>query len=162
LTLVEFGDFQCPYCGAAEPTVKRVLASYPNEVALAFVNMPLNIHDNALRAAEAFLAASRQGKAWEMHDQMYAHQQALSDADIDGYAQAIGLDLVQFDADRSSPEIADEVAQDYALAVALGVNSTPTFYVGGFWIVGNQPFSAFKQAIDPQLALPVSDAAVGL
>jgi protein-disulfide isomerase len=112
LTMVEFGDFQCPYCGAVQPTVQQVLASYPNDVALAFVNYPLNIHPYALHAAEAFMAADRQGKAWEMHDQMFANQPALTDADLDGYAQAIGLDLVQFDADRSSSEIADEVAQD--------------------------------------------------
>jgi protein-disulfide isomerase len=161
LTMVEFGDFQCPYCGAAEPTVRRVLSSYPNDVALVFVNMPLSFHENAMRAAEAFLAAARQGKAWEMHDQMYAHQQALMDSDIDTYAQVIGLDLVQFDADRASPEIADEVAQDQALAAAVGVNSTPTFYIDGYSIRGNQPFSVFKQVIDQELARPVLDVAAG-
>jgi protein-disulfide isomerase len=149
LTMVEFGDFQCPACGAAEPTVKQVLATYPNDVALAFVNFPLiNIHPYALHAAEAFMAAARQGKAWEMHDQMFANQSALTDADLDGYAQAIGLDLVQFDADRSSQEIADEVAQDKALGVSLGVNSTPTFFIAGSWIVGDQPFSEFQKAIE--------------
>ena len=158
--MAEFGDFQCPYCGAAEPTVRRVLASYPNDVALVFVNMPLSFHENALRAAEAFLAAARQGKAWEMHDQMFAHQQALSDTDLDSYAQVIGLDLVQFDADRASPEIADEVAQDEALAAALGVDRTPTFYIDGYLLQGNQPFSAFQKVIDQVLALPVPDAAV--
>jgi len=148
VTMVEFGDFECPYCGAVEPTVKQVLASYPNDVALAFVNMPLNMHAYAMHAAEAFLAADRQGKAWEMHDLMFANQQALADADLDGYAQALGMDLVQFDADRSSPEIADEVAQDKALAISLGVDSTPTFFIAGSWIVGNQPFSEFQKAIE--------------
>ena len=148
LTMVEFGDFQCPYCGAVQPTVKQVLATYPNDVALAFVNFPLTMHPYALPAAEAFMAADRQGKAWEMHDQMFANQQALTDADLDGYAQVIGLDLVQFDADRSSPEIADEVAQDKALGISLGVDSTPTFFIAGSWIVGNQPFSEFQKAIE--------------
>jgi protein-disulfide isomerase len=160
VTMMEFGDFQCPYCGAAESTVRRVLSSYPNDIALDFVNMPLSFHENALRAAEAFLAAARQGKGWEMHDQMFAYQQALSDTDLDSYAQVIGLDLVQFDADRASPEIADEVAQDEALAAALGVDRTPTFYIDGYFIVGNQPFSVFKKVIDQVLALPVPDAAV--
>jgi protein-disulfide isomerase len=154
VTMVEFGDFECPYCGAAEPTVKRVLATYPNDVALVFLNFPLSFHLYALHAAEAFLAAGLQGQAWEMHDQMYAHQAALTDADLDSYAQIIGLDLVQFDADRASSAIADEVAQDKNLGISLGVNATPTFYVGGSWIVGNQPFSAFQQAIDPALAQP--------
>ncbi|HJX51231.1 MAG TPA: thioredoxin domain-containing protein [Polyangia bacterium] len=162
VTLVEFGDFQCWFCGTVEPTVKRVLATYPNDVALVFVNLPLSIHANSLRAAQAFLAAARQGKAWEMHDQMLANQQALADADLDRYAQVIGLDLGQFDADRSSAEIADEVAQDKALAVSLGVNTTPAFATEHYWIVGAQPFSAFKQAIDQELAQPVRDAAVDL
>jgi protein-disulfide isomerase len=148
VTMVEFGDFQCPACGAAEPTVKQVLATYPNDVALAFVNFPLTKHAYALHAAEAFMAADRQGKAWEMHDQMFANQSALTDADLDGYAQVIGLDLVQFDADRSSQEIADEVAQDKALGVSLGVDATPTFFIAGSWIVGDQPFSEFQKAIE--------------
>jgi protein-disulfide isomerase len=148
VTMVEFGDFQCSYCGAVEPTVKQVLATYPNDVALAFVNFPLNIHPYALHAAEAFMAAARQNKAWEMHDLMYANQSALADADLDGYAQVIGLDLVQFDADRSSQEVADEVAQDKALGSSLGVDGTPTFFIAGSWIVGNQPFSKFQQAIE--------------
>jgi protein-disulfide isomerase len=102
-------------------------------------------------AAEAFLAAGRQDKAWEMHDLMYAHQDALSDADLDGYAQSIGLDLVQFDADRSSPDIANEVTQDKNLGYSLGVDSTPSFYIDGCWILGDQPFSSFQQVIDPLL-----------
>ena len=149
VTMVEFGDFECPYCGADEPTVRKVLATYPDDVALIFVNFPISFHPYALPAAEAFLAAGRQAKAWEMHDLMYANQDALSDADLDSYAQSIGLDLVQFDADRSSPEIADEVAQDKNLGISSGVNATPTFYIDGCWMDGNQPFSAFQQVIDP-------------
>ena len=126
------------------------------------MNLPLSIHENALRAAEAFLAAARQGKAWEMHDQMFAHQENLADADLDQYAQSIGLDLVQFDADRTSPEIADEVTQDESLAASLGVDVTPTFATDHYWIVGAQPFAVFKNAIDKELALPVRDAAVDL
>jgi predicted DsbA family dithiol-disulfide isomerase len=93
---------------------------------------------------------------------MLANQQALSDADLDGYAQVIGLNPAQFDADRSSAEIADEVAQDKALAASLGVDTTPTFATDQHWIVGAQPFSVFKEAIDQELALPVHDAAVDL
>jgi protein-disulfide isomerase len=162
VTLVEFGDFECPYCGEAEPTVRRVLASYPSDVALAFVNFPLSIHEYALHAADAFLAAALQGKAWEMHDQMFAHQDDLTDADLDQYAQIIGLDVAQFDTDRASPEIADEVEQDESLAASLGVDSTPTFATDHYWIVGAQPFSVFKDAIDKELARPARDAAVEL
>jgi len=162
VTLVEFGDFQCPYCGDVEPTVKRVLATYPNDVALVFVNLPLSIHANSLRAAQAFLAAARQGGAWQMHDLMFANQQALADAELDQYAQSVGLDVAQFDADRASAEIADEVAQDKALAASWGVDTTPTFATERYWIVGAQPFSVFKHAIDKELAAPVRDAAVDL
>lgn len=162
MTLVEFGDFQCPYCGQVEPTVKQVLATYPNDVALVFVNLPLSIHENSLRAAKAFLAAAVQDKAWEMHDQMFAHQEALADADLDQYAQIIGLDVAQFDADRASPAIADQVTQDESLAGSLGVDTTPTFATEHYWIVGAQPFAVFKDAIDKELARPAPDAAVAL
>jgi protein-disulfide isomerase len=152
--MVEFADFQCPYCGDEEPTVSKVMATYPQDVEQAFVNMPLSFHAYALPAAKAFLAAGRQGKAWEMHDQMFAHQNALADTDLGRYAAAIGLDMVQFDADRASQEIADAVAADRALAISLGVTGTPTFYVNGYWIEGAQPFSTFKQVIDKVLAQP--------
>ena len=150
--LIEFGDFQCSFCGDAEPTVKRVLSTYPQDVALVFVNLPLSMHQFALGASEAFLAAARQGKAWEMHDQMFAHQSALADADLDRYAAAIGLDVAQFDEDRASPEIANRVAEDRALAISLGVTGTPSFFIDGYWLVGAQPFSAFKEVIDKILA----------
>src|SRR5512146_1765063 len=78
VTMVEFGDFQCPYCGKVQPTVHNVLEAYPNDVAVAFVNYPLSFHEHALPCAKAFLAAARQGQAWAMHDQMFAHQSALS------------------------------------------------------------------------------------
>jgi protein-disulfide isomerase len=156
--MVEFADFQCPYCGAAEPTVRQVLDSYPNDVVLAFVNLPLTMHENALRAAEAFLAAGRQNMGWEMHDQMFGHQQALADTDLDQYALAIGLDLVQFDADRASPEIASQVAQDKAFAISLGLDSTPSFAIACHWLVGSQPFSEFQKIIDAELAA-IPDAA---
>jgi protein-disulfide isomerase len=150
--LVEFGDFQCSYCGDAEPTVKRVLSTYPQDVALVFVNMPLSMHQYAVGASEAFLAAARQGMAWEMHDQMFAHQSALADADLDRYAAAIGLDVAQFDVDRASPEIAKQVADDKAMAISRGVTGTPSFFVDGYWLVGAQPFSAFKEVIDKILS----------
>jgi protein-disulfide isomerase len=154
VTMVEFADFQCPYCGDAVPTVNKVMAAYPLDLALAFVNLPLSFHAYALPAAKAFLAAARQGKAWEMYDQMFSHQKALADVDLDGYAAAIGLDVAQFDADRASQEIADAVAADKALAISLGVTGTPTFYINGYWIEGAQPFSTFKQVIDKLLANP--------
>jgi protein-disulfide isomerase len=158
VTMIEFGDFECPYCGNVQPTVRRVLEAYPDDVALAFVNFPLSFHEHALPCAKAFLAAARQGQAWAMHDQMYTHQSALSDAALDGYAAALGLDVAQFDADRASQEIADQVTEQKNLGVALGVDATPTFLIGGYRIVGAQPFSAFAEAIDKVLSGVTPDA----
>lgn len=158
LIMVEFGDFECPYCGKVQPTVESVLAAYPNDLALAFVNFPLSFHEYALPCAKAFLAAARQGQAWAMHDQMFAHQSALSDADLDSYAAALGLDLAAFDADRASQEIADQVSEQKGLALSLEIDSTPTFLVGGYRIVGAQPLSAFTKVIDKVLAGREPDA----
>jgi protein-disulfide isomerase len=158
VVVVEFADFECPYCGVEEPTVKRVLDAYPNDVALAFVNFPLGFHKYALGAAYAFLAAGRQGKAWEMHDQMFAHQQALSDVDLHSYAAILGLDIGQFDADRASPEIANQVEQDKSLGISLGVSGTPSFAIDCHWLVGAQPFEAFTELINQSLGIPAQDA----
>jgi protein-disulfide isomerase len=158
VTVIEFGDFQCPYCGNVQPTIRKVFEKYPDSVALAFVNDPLSFHEHALPCAKAFLAAARQGQAWAMHDQMFAHQSALSDADLDSYAAAIGLDLAQFDADRASQEIADQVTEQVNLATSLDIEATPTFLIGGYRIEGAQPFSAFSETIDKILAAPPPDA----
>jgi protein-disulfide isomerase len=158
VTIIEIADFQCPYCGKAVPTIRDVLATYPHDVALAFVNFPLTYHAYAQACAKAFQAAARQGLAWSMYDQMFAHQSALTDADLTGHAVAVGLDLVQFDADRASQEIADQVTEQTNLALTLGVDSTPTFLIGGYRIVGAQPLSTFVETIDKVLADAAPDA----
>lgn len=158
VTMVEFGDFQCPYCGKVQPTVRKVMEAYPNDVAVAFVNFPLSFHEHALPCAKALLAAARQGQAWAMHDRMFANQSALSDADLDSYAAGIGLDLAQFDSDRASQEIADQVTEQANLAISLNVDATPTFLIGGYRIVGAQPFSTFTEVIDKVLASTPPDA----
>jgi protein-disulfide isomerase len=157
VTLVEFSDFQCVYCAQAEPTVQRVLATYPNDVALVYMNFPLtSIHANAQRAAQAFLAAARQGQAWPMHDLMFQHHNDLSDANVVSWAQSLGMDIAQFNADRAGAEIADEIAQDKALAISLGVEATPTFFINGRKLPGAQPFSAFQQGIEEELGRTTS------
>lgn len=158
VTIIEIADFQCPYCGKAVPTIRDVLATYPHDVALAFVSFPLTYHAYAQTCAKAFQAAARQGLAWSMYDQMFAHQSALTDADLTGYAVAAGLDLVQFDADRASQEIADQVTEQTNLALTLGVDSTPTFLIGGYRVVGAQPLSVFVETIDKVLADAAPDA----
>jgi protein-disulfide isomerase len=152
VTMIEIADFQCSYCGKAQATVRSVLDTYPGSVGLAFLNFPLASHENAMACAKAFMAAVRQGQGWAMHDQMFAHQTALSDADLDGYAAALGLDVAQFDADRASQEIAGQIAEQVGLAISLNVDATPTFFIGGYRIVGAQSLSVFTEVVDKVLA----------
>lgn len=131
VTLVEFSDFQCPYCGAAEPVLARVLRQFEGRVRLVFKNYPLSGHEHAMDAARASLAARNQGKFWEMHDLLFAHQSALETADIDGYARELGLDMDRFHADLASPEVQRSIDADKAEGHRVGVDSTPTLFVNG-------------------------------
>jgi protein-disulfide isomerase len=151
VTIVEFSDFQCPFCGRVTPTVKEIEQKYPKDVALVFVNQPLPFHDKAQGAAQAFLAAHRQGKAWEMHDKMFGNQQALSEADLDKYAQEIGLNVAKFKKDFADPKIKEQIQSDQALANSVGANGTPTFMINGREVVGAQPFAAFQTVIDEEI-----------
>ena len=149
----EYSDFECPYCAAVQPTVEQVLRAYPNDVQLQYRYFPLPIHPRAQPSAIAGVCATKQGKFWEMHDRMFANQQALEDSDLRNYASQVGMNLTQFDSCYSSKEAADAVAADQSAGVAAGVVSTPTFIVGGSKVIGSQPFSKFKQAIDSEIAL---------
>jgi protein-disulfide isomerase len=151
VTIVEFSDFQCPFCGRVTPTVKEIEQKYPKDVAIVFVNQPLPFHNNAQGAAQAFLAAHRQGKAWEMHDKMFGNQQALSQSDLEKYAQEIGLNVAKFKKDFEDPKIKEEIKADQALANSVGANGTPTFMINGREVVGAQPFAAFQTVIDEEI-----------
>ena len=151
VTIVEFSDFQCPFCGRVTPTVKEIEQKYPKDVAVVFVNQPLPFHDKAQGAAQAFLAAHRQGKAWEMHDKMFANQQALAPTDLDKYAQEIGLNMARFKKDFDDPKIKEQIKSDQTLANSVGANGTPTFMINGREVVGAQPFAAFQTVIDEEI-----------
>jgi protein-disulfide isomerase len=151
VTIVEFSDFQCPFCGRVTPTVKEIEEKYPKDVAVVFVNQPLPFHDKAQGAAQAFMAAARQGKAWEMHDKMFGNQQALAPTDLDKYAQEIGLNVAKFKKDFDDPKIKDLIKEDQALANSVGANGTPTFMINGREVVGAQPFAAFQTVIDEEI-----------
>ena len=99
VTIVEFSDFQCPYCGAAHPELARLLREFDGQVKLVFKYFPLSAHERAMPAARAAEAAARQGKFWEMHDLLFEHQHELEDADCERYASALGLDMERFKAD---------------------------------------------------------------
>jgi protein-disulfide isomerase len=151
VTIVEFSDFQCPFCSRVVPTLNEIMTKYGKDVAIAFVNQPLGFHPNARPAAKAFLAANRQGKAWEMHDKMFANQQALSQADFDKYAQELKLNLPRFKKDMEDPAIEKMIADDQSLASSVGADGTPMFFINGRELSGAQPISAFTAIIDEEI-----------
>jgi protein-disulfide isomerase len=153
VTIVEFSDFQCPFCKRAEPTVKGLLDKYGKDVSLVWMNQPLPFHDHAMDAATAFQAAARQSpeKAWALHDKMYENNTALARADIEKYAEGVGLNMARFKKDWDDPKIKAEVEEDSKTGTALGANGTPTFFINGNQLVGAQDSSAFETIIDGQI-----------
>jgi len=153
VTVVEFSDFQCPFCKRAEPTVKQVLDKYGKDIALVWMNQPLPFHEHAMDAATAFQAAARQGadKAWALHDKMYDNNTALARADIEKYAGEVGLNVGRFKKDWDDPQVKQEVSEDQKVAGQVGANGTPTFYINGRELVGAQPANAFEAIIDDEI-----------
>ncbi len=151
VTITMFSDFQCPFCGQAQPIVEQVLAAYPNDVNFVMKQFPLRqIHPNADPAARAALAAGKQGKFWEMHDELYKNQRNLSPETIKGIAEKIGLDMKKFEADENSDEVKKQVNEELALGAKSDVRGTPTFFVDGK-IVQNRSVDGFKAQIDAEL-----------
>jgi protein-disulfide isomerase len=131
VTIVEFSDFECPYCGSAHPILSNVLAEMGGKVNLVFKNFPLDAHKNAQPAARAAVAAQAQGKFWEMADQLFEHQRELSPEKIRELAAKIGLDMARFDADLASEQTQARVESDKKEGAGLDVQGTPTFFVNG-------------------------------
>jgi 2-hydroxychromene-2-carboxylate isomerase len=131
VSIVEFSDFQCPYCGAAYPELERIVQQYEGRVKLVFKHYPLPAHPRAMPAAKAAEAAGRQGKFFEMHDILFQNQRKLEDGDLKRYAEMLGLDAERFAADMASEEVAARVAADRKLGEKLGVEGTPSIYVNG-------------------------------
>lgn len=131
ITIVEFSDFQCPYCAAAAPVLERVLAELEGRVKLVFRQYPLSGHVRAMPAARAAIAAGKQDKFWEMHDLLFENQRALEDADLDRYARQLGLDLTRFHADMQAAETQARIDSDRAIGRRAGVDSTPGLYING-------------------------------
>ena len=132
VTLVEYGDYECPYCGSAHSIVLAVRERMGRRLRFVFRHFPLaEIHPHAMRAAEAAEAAADQGKFWEMHDALFEHQEALEDADLIGYAQALGLDAARVERDLISGAHEERVREQFRSGVRSGVNGTPTFFING-------------------------------
>jgi protein-disulfide isomerase len=132
VTLVEYGDFECPYCGQAEPVIRELLASFGDEVRYVWRHLPLNdVHGSAQLAAEAVEAANAQGKFWETYDAFLSHQDDLTPQGISRIANELGLDLNRFWSEIRRHEYAPRVGEDVASADASGVSGTPTFFING-------------------------------
>jgi protein-disulfide isomerase len=132
VTLVEYGDYECPYCGAAYPIVKELQARMGDGLKFVFRNFPITTsHPHAEQAAEAAEAADAQGSFWPMHDLLYENQRRLRDQDLHAYAEQLGLDVEQFDKDLAEHVHASRVREDFMSGVRSGVNGTPSFYVNG-------------------------------
>jgi protein-disulfide isomerase len=131
-TLVQYGDYECPYCGEAYPIVKEVQRRMGDRLRFVFRNFPISTsHPHAEHAAEAAEAAGAQGRFWEMHDLLYERQQHLADRDLHDDASELGLDVDRFDKELAAHDYAERVHEDFMSGVRSGVNGTPTFYVNG-------------------------------
>lgn len=131
ITLVEFSDFQCPYCAVAAPEISALLKAFPTQIRLVFKQYPLEVHPQAPQAAAASLAAQKQGKFWEMHDALFAHRHDLTRRGLLANAKALGLDMAKFEADLDSPATKAQVDEDVSVGDKLGIPGTPTVFVNG-------------------------------
>jgi protein-disulfide isomerase len=151
--IVEFSDFQCPFCREAEAMLANLLAKYDGQIALAYRDLPLQqIHPQAELAAEAARCATEQGKFWEYHDLLFANQDKLQRDGLLAQARALKLDEKQFDSCFTSGKYIAQIQQDYQDGIHAGANGTPTFFVNGIFINGVLPPSAFEQIIQEQLS----------
>lgn len=151
VTIVEFSEFQCPFCRRVLPTVREVEARYKGRVRLVFRHFPLARHKDAPRAAEAAECARDQGRFWEMHDRLFDNADRLGAADLKQHARAIGLDGPAFDGCLDSGRHRDRWRRDLADAESYGASGTPMFFVNGRLLSGAQPFAAFAQLIEEEL-----------
>jgi protein-disulfide isomerase len=153
VTIVEWSDFECPFCSRVTPTMKQIIDTYGDKVAFQFRHQPLSFHARAMPAAKASMAAHKQGKFWQMHDKLFENQKAIQDADLDRYAQEIGLNLQKFKADMASKEIEEIIQADINTGNGVGARGTPSFFVNGVPVRGAQPFPAFQKIIDEELKI---------
>ncbi len=152
VTIVEFSDFQCPFCVRARPTIARVREVYGDKVRFAFRHYPLDFHPLAQKAGEAAACAGEQDRFWQMHDRLWENPQKLGVPDLKAQAQALGLEALAFSACLDSGRHASVVERDFAAGQAYGVSGTPAFFVNGRPLIGAQPFEAFQAVIDDELA----------
>jgi len=154
IVIVEFSDFQCPFCKRFnDDTYKQLMAVYPGKIRFVFRHLPLtSIHPEAFPAAEAAMCANEQNSFWEYHDKLFENQDKLGRDLYTQIANDLNIDVTKFESCLNSGKYKDLIQQDSDFAVKLGVQSTPTFFVNGLALVGAQPLETFKQVIDKELA----------
>jgi protein-disulfide isomerase len=149
VTLLEYGDYECPYCGAAYPIVKELQRRLGAQLRFVFRNFPLaNSHPHATQAAEAAEVVGAQGKFWEMHDMLYENQRALTESDLATYAERLGVAKERFSSELRRPVYAERVREDFASGVRSGVNGTPTFYINGIRHNGSYELDELQEAVE--------------
>lgn len=151
VTIVEFSDYECPFCKRAEASVEQVKAAYGDKIRIAYRNYPLPFHQNARPAAQAALCANEQGKFWAMHDKLMSAKD-LSAANLQQIATDVGLDRKKFDDCVAAERGKEMIEADLAAGQAAGVNGTPAFFINGRLLDGAQPFEKFQEIIDEELA----------
>jgi protein-disulfide isomerase len=151
ITVVEFSDFECPYCVKAMENVRTIMAAYPGKIKLVYKQFPLSMHPHAQLAATASLAAQSQGKFWEMHNELFAHSRQLNRQNILVWAKAIGLDMDKFTADLDSGKFAKTIEKDASDGEAAGVMGTPAFFINGKLFNGPMELPAVKPILDAEL-----------
>ncbi|MGD0074970.1 MAG: thioredoxin domain-containing protein [Candidatus Binataceae bacterium] len=152
VTIVEFSDFQCPFCKRAEDSLTAVRKEYGDKVRTVYRDYPLPIHDHALKAAEAARCAEAQGKFWQYHDALFADQTKLDDAGLKATAAKLGLNTQQFNDCLDHDKFADAVKSDEEYGASLGVHGTPAFFINGRFLDGAQPPQAFEDVINDELS----------
>jgi protein-disulfide isomerase len=152
ITIIEFSEYQCPFCARVTPTLKQIEEKYAGKVRIVFKDFPLPNHAQAPKAAEAAHCAGEQGKYWQLHDRLFANQQQLQIPELKTHAGAIGLDQAAFDQCLDSGKHAANVQADVDLGASMGVQSTPTVYINGRVVTGAQPIGVFTSVIDEELA----------
>jgi protein-disulfide isomerase len=151
VTIVAFSDYQCPYCSRVEETTSQLVKQYGDKIRIVFRDFPLEFHPNAQKAAEAANCAGAQGKYWEMHDALFANQQALDRDSLEKYAKSLKLEMKPFKQCLDSDQFAEEVKRDARDGSLHGVRGTPTFFVNGVILPGALPLADFQEAIDREL-----------
>jgi protein-disulfide isomerase/organic radical activating enzyme len=152
VTIVEFTDFQCPFCKRGEDSVQQIHTKYGDKVRLVHMDFPLSFHSHAMDAAQAARCANEQGKFWPYREALFADQSKLAPADLKAAAKRLGLNTMQFDSCFDAGKYKKEIQADLDQGGKLGVDGTPAFFIDGRSLVGAQPLPAFSEIIDDELA----------